>query len=78
VIVHPGLDEWRAYLERTIGKLTARAACGKYERLMKYGPEPSYWNEYIFEAYLNHDSDVIRLVGLPDVEASRPHSRANW
>jgi len=78
LIVHPGLDQWRAYLERTIGKLTVRAARSKYERLMKYGPERNYWSEYIFEAYLNHQSDVIRLVGLPDIDTSRPHSRVNW
>ena len=37
----------------------------------------SYWHEYILESYVNHRPDMIFLKGLPDVEESRPHSRAN-
>ena len=44
---------------------------------MKYGLSSAYWNEYIFEAYANHRPDAVFLAGLPDVEESRPHSRAN-
>lgn len=67
------LRAWQAYLERTFpGKdLVAHA------RFMKYGPSRSYWNEYVFEAYASHRTEVIFLVGLPDIEASRPHSRVN-
>ena len=36
-----------------------------------------YWSEFVFEAYVNHRSDVIFLAGLPDVAESRPHSRVN-
>jgi hypothetical protein len=36
-------------------------------------PHPSYWNEYIFEAYAGHDDQAIWLRGLPDVAESRPH-----
>ena len=44
---------------------------------MKYGPTRSYWNEFVFEAYVNHQTEVIYLAGLPDVAESRPHSRVN-
>jgi len=37
----------------------------------------NFWHEYIFEAYLNHERDGIRLMGLPDVPESLPHSRIN-
>jgi hypothetical protein len=44
---------------------------------MKWGLGPTYWLEYVFCAYANHDTDGIRLMGLPDVPESLPHSRAN-
>ena len=28
--------------------------------------------EYIFQAYVNHESEVIFLGGLPDIKKSRP------
>jgi hypothetical protein len=47
------------------------------EHHMKFGPARDYWSEFVFEAYVNHRSDVIFLAGLPDVAESRPHSRVN-
>ncbi len=49
-----------------------------YEQLMKWGLGPTYWHEYVFEAFLNSDRNGIRLTGLPDVAESRPNSRPNW
>jgi hypothetical protein len=43
------------------------------ENLMKQGLSDNYWNETIFQAYVNHQPDVIYLKGLPDVSSSRPH-----
>ena len=48
-----------------------------YEHHMKCGPTRDYWTEFVFEAYVNHRTDVIFLAGLPDVPESRPHSRVN-
>ena len=42
---------------------------------MKFGPARDYWNEFVFEAYVNHQADAIFLAGLPDVPESRPHAR---
>ena len=67
-----GEAEWRSYLDRTVG-----AGPDRHETLMKFGPTPRYWTEYVFEAYVGHESDAVFLTGLPDVEKSRPHSRAN-
>ena len=36
-----------------------------------------YWTEFVFQAYVNHRTEVIFLAGLPDVAKSRPHSRVN-
>ena len=44
-----------------------------YEKLMKYGVIPEYWNEYVFQAYSNFQSDVIFLHGIPDKPDSLPH-----
>ncbi len=72
VAVHPHFDEWLAYFRRT---LPAVGGFADYERHMKYGPTREYWNDYVFEAYVNHRADAIYLAGLPDVPESRPHSQ---
>ena len=52
-----------------------QARVDDYERHMKYGPTRAYWNDFVFEAYVNHRQEAIYLAGLPDVPESRPHSR---
>lgn len=76
VVLHPGVPDWLAYFKRTFGQC-AQARVADYERHLKYGATRSYWNEYIFEAYVNHRTEVIYLAGVPDVPESRPHSRVN-
>ncbi len=65
------------YLERELARMTA----GKTPQtddlrghLMKYGPDPNHWNEYVFCAYTGHRSEVIFLTGIPDIRASLPHA----
>ncbi len=78
VVLSPGAEDWLAYLERTLTKVPGnKDRPAAYQQLMKYGLSSAYWNEYIFEAYANHRPDAVFLAGLPDVEESRPHSRAN-
>lgn len=74
VIESPGEAAWLGFFERTVPKVRARDSAQAFELLMKYGLGPSYWNEYIFEAYAGHDSQAIWLLGLPDVAESRPHA----
>ena len=76
VVLHPGVADWRAYFGRTLAQ-DPRARVEDYERHMKYGPTREYWNEYVFEAYVNYRTEVIYLAGVPDVPESRPHSRVN-
>lgn len=68
---------WQAFLDRTIPKTGIKDACEAYERLMKFGLSWDYWNEYVFQAYLNHTPNMILLTGFPDDALSRPHSRTN-
>jgi hypothetical protein len=40
-------------------------------------PSPSYWNDFVFEGYVNYRTDAIYLRGLPDIPESRPHSEVS-
>jgi hypothetical protein len=71
IVVHPDFADWLAYFRRTF---PATVGFDDYERHMKYGPTRQYWNDYVFEAYVNHRADAIYLAGLPDIPESRPHS----
>ena len=77
LLVRPGQREWQAYFDRTLPDGTAEERIASYQRHMKYGPVRNYWAEFVFEAYVNHQTEVIFLAGLPDVAESRPHSRFN-
>ena len=74
---HADPRDWVAFFARTLPKTGIAAAAEAYAHLMKYGLSANYWNEYVFEAYVNHQHDMILLAGLPDVPLSRPHSRAS-
>jgi hypothetical protein len=71
IVVYPDFADWLAYFRRTF---PATAGFEDYKHHMKYGPTRGYWNDYVFEAYVNHQADAIYLAGLPDVPESRPHS----
>ena len=45
--------------------------------LMKYGPEPNHWNEYILCAYTGDRKEAIFLTGIPDIRESLPHAPAD-
>ena len=67
------------YLERELARMKA----GKPPRtddlhghLMKYGPDPNHWNEYILCAYSGHQAEAIFLSGIPDIRESLPHASA--
>ena len=67
--------EWQAFFERTLGNTGKTNDTAAYEQFMKYGLSRHYWNEYIFEAYVNDVQGAILLTGFPDIPLSRPHSR---
>ena len=74
VLLTPGLIEWRGYFTRVLSGTPEHAQPDAYERHMKYGPTRRYWNEFVFEGYVNHQKEAIFLAGLPDIPESRPHS----
>jgi len=76
VLLEPGETAWQEYFRRTLPEGGPRGRTPSYEQHMKYGPQRTYWTEFVFEAYVNHQVEAIFLAGLPDVADSRPHSRA--
>jgi len=74
VLTAPDVSAWTAYLDRVASKKPAGARAEVLEQHFKWGPNPRYWLEFVFEAYSRHESGAIFLHGLPDVAESRPHS----
>ena len=67
------------YLERESARMKVRKAPrteDAYGQLMKYGPDPNHWNEYIFCAFLGYQHEAIFLTGIPDIRQSLPHAPA--
>jgi len=77
LLLNADVDAWTEYFGRTVPKTPHKDPKEAYRHLMKFGLQPNYWPEYVFEGYVNHQSDVIFLRGLPDVAESRPHSSVN-
>ncbi len=77
LLLEPSEREWQAYFRRILPDAPRQDRIETYEHHMKFGPTRDYWTEFVFEAYVNHRTDVIFLAGLPDVPESRPHSRVN-
>ena len=70
---------WADYLDRELARMKKRAPLRADDALgwlMKYGPHPNHWNEYIFTAYTDAEHDVIFLTGIPDIPESLPHGPA--
>jgi hypothetical protein len=76
VVLTPGLRKWQAYFRRVLPDAPKQDHLDAYESHMKYGPTRRYWNDFVFEGYVNHRTEAIYLAGLPDVPESRPHFEA--
>lgn len=70
--------DWVAYLKKSIlGSSDMRKALHQF---LKYGKASvsrkadESWNEFIFQAYHHHKTEVIFLSGIPDVKGSLPHA----
>ncbi len=68
------------YLEREHARMTAKKPPrmdDPHGHLMKYGPNPNHWNEYILCAYTGHRHEAIFLSCIPDIRESLPHAPAD-
>ena len=76
VLVQTRESEIAAYLKREVERLNGRQlppGMDARDFLLKHGPTPNHWNEYIFCAYSNFRSDAVFIKGVPDDRASLPH-----
>ena len=68
------------YLERELARMKAKKKPPRTDdahgHMMKYGPDPNHWNEYIFCAYSRHQPEAVFLTGIPDIRESLPHASA--
>ena len=68
------------YLERELARMKAKKAPrtkDPHGHLMKHGPDPNHWNEFIFASYEGHRAEAIFLTGIPDIRESLPHASGN-
>jgi hypothetical protein len=68
-------DGWEAFFDRNLKTGGKQDTLKKYHSLMKYGENRHFWNEFIFEGYVNYQQDVIFLAGYPDIPLSMPLSK---
>lgn len=65
---------WSDYFDRALDSSTQDSRKKDFQSHMKYGNNPFYWTEYVFESYVNHTDSFILSKGLPDLPQSLPHS----
>ena len=68
-------ENWLSFFDRNLAQTGIKDNRRAYEHMMKYGLNKNYWNEFIMDAYVNHQSDMIYLAGYHDIPLSKPHSR---
>lgn len=68
----PVKADWLTFFDRNEIRSNEVGHEQRLDSFMKFGPEPRYWSEFIFEAYSGHNAGALFLWGLPDVPESRP------
>jgi hypothetical protein len=74
ILTEASKTDWLAFLKRTMVQIDGSNERTRLNHLLKFGPEPHYWNEFVFKAYHHFQQDAIFLAGIPDVKASLPHA----
>jgi hypothetical protein len=67
-----------AYFKGEIKRLNDRRLpreMDPHDFMLKHGPSPNHWNEYIFCAYRGYRGDAVFLSGVPDKVDSLPLGR---
>ena len=75
VLRAPGQAEWLEFFARNGIRSGEVGFEQRLNQFLKFGPQPRYWSELIFEGFSSYNSGAIFLHGLPDIPESRPHSR---
>jgi hypothetical protein len=79
VLVNTTKADWLAFFERQERVLfpsgTTDDPVIRRRAFLKQGPEPNYWNDYVFLAYHDAQDGAIALCGIPDIPSSLPHAK---
>ncbi len=67
-------DDWLQFLKRGLSQSGFGTDKEGLHRFLKCGPDPNYWNEFVFKGYHHHQGDAIFLAGIPDLKATLPHA----
>lgn len=67
--------DWTAFLKRSLVQFQRLGEREALHNLLKHGPQPNYWNEFVFLAYHHHQPDAIYLAGIPDLRGTLPHAK---
>lgn len=74
ILIGDSKDDWTQFLKRTLLKVEGDNDRDRLHRLLKFGLNTNYWNEFVFKAYHHHQSQAIFLAGIPDLKATLPHA----
>jgi len=74
ILIDASKEDWGVFLKRTMLQFDGPNDRTRLHHLMKYGPEPNYWNEFVFKAYHQHQHDAVFLTGIPDMKSTLPHA----
>jgi hypothetical protein len=74
VLIEASKSDWIAFLKRTMLQCNGSNDRTRLRNLLKYGLEPNYWNEFVFNSYHHHQHDAVFLTGIPDMQATLPHA----
>jgi hypothetical protein len=66
--------DWIDFLKRTMVHCDGSNDRTRLCNLLKFGLEPNYWNEFVFKAYCNYQTEAVFLTGIPDIKATLPHA----
>lgn len=74
VLIETTKGDWLQFLKRSMFGDSGTQERARLQQLLKHGPEPGFWNEFVFQAYHHHQHDAIFLAGIPDLKATLPHA----
>ena len=74
ILIGASKADWIAFLKRAMVQSEGPNNATRLHYLLKFGPEPNYWNEFVFKSYHHHQHDAVFLTGIPDMESTLPHA----
>lgn len=68
--------DWNRYFARHGIRPTTAGVEARLHKHLKYGPNRTYWSEFVFYGYMNYAPGVIYMTGFPDQVETQPAHRS--